>query len=46
MQRKLLDEVSVNELLELRAEGYTNAQIAEMLDVSSMTIYRIIGKMP
>ena len=46
MGRKLLDEVSVNELLELRAEGYTNAQIAEMLDVSSMTIYRIIGKMP
>ena len=46
MQRRLLDEVSVNELLEFRNEGYTNAQIAEMLDVSSMTIYRIIGKMP
>lgn len=46
MQRRLLDEVSVNELLEFRNEGYTNSQIAEMLDVSSMTIYRIIGKMP
>ena len=46
MKRRLLDEVSVNELLEFRNEGYTNAQIAEMLDVSSMTIYRIIGKMP
>lgn len=38
MGRKLLDEVSVNELLELRAEGYTNAQIAELLDVSYVTI--------
>ena len=46
MKRRLLDEVSVNELLEFRNEGYTNAQIAEMLDVSSRTIYRIIGKMP
>lgn len=46
MGRKLLDEVSVNELLELRAEGYTNAQIAELLDVSYVTIYKYIGKMP
>lgn len=46
MRRRLLDEVSVNELLELRNEGYTNAQIAEMLDVCERTIYRIIGKMP
>ena len=46
MKRKLLDEVSVNELLEFRAEGYTNAQIAELLDVCERTIYRIIGKMP
>ena len=35
MRKKLLDEVSVNELLEFRNEGYTNSQIAEMLDVSS-----------
>lgn len=46
MRKKLLDEVSVNELLELRAEGYTNAQIAELLDVSYVTIYKYIGKMP
>ena len=46
MQRRLLDEVSVNELLELRNEGYTNAQIAELLDVSRVTIHNIIGKMP
>lgn len=41
-----MDEVSVNELLELRAEGYTNAQIAELLDVSSVTIHKYIGGMP
>ena len=46
MRKKLLDEVSVNELLEFRNEGYTNSQIAEMLDVSTQTIYSIIGKMP
>ena len=46
MRKRLLDDVSVNELLEFRREGYTNSQIAEMLDVCSRTIYRIIGKMP
>ena len=46
MRKKLLDDVSVNELLEFRNEGYTNSQIAEMLDVSTQTIYSIIGKMP
>ena len=46
MRKRLLDDVSVNELLEFRNEGYTNSQIAEMLDVSPQTIYSIIGKMP
>ena len=36
----------MNELLEFRNEGYTNSQIAEMLDVSNKTIYNMIGKMP
>lgn len=46
MRKKLLDDVSVNELLEFRNEGYTNSQIAEMLDVSYQTVYSIIEKMP
>lgn len=46
MRKRLLDDVSVNELLEFRNEGYTNSQIAEMLDVSNTTIYNMIGKMP
>ena len=29
MRKRLLDDVSVNELLEFRNEGYTNSQIAE-----------------
>ena len=40
MRKKLLDDVSVNELLEFRREGYTNSQIAEMLDVCSRTSNR------
>ena len=44
MRKKLLDDVSVNELLEFRNEGYTNSQIAEMLDVSYQTVYSIMGK--
>lgn len=46
MRKRLLDDISVNELLEFRNKGYTNSQIAEMLDVSSQTIYNVIGKMP
>lgn len=46
MRKRLLDDISVNELLEFRNEGYTNSQIAEMLDVSNTTIYNMIGKMP
>lgn len=46
MRKKLLDDVSVNELLEFRNDGYTNSQIAKMLDVSTQTIYSIIGKIP
>ena len=46
MRKRLLDDISVNELMEFRNEGYTNSQIAEMLDVSNTTIYNMIGKMP
>lgn len=46
MRKRLLNDISLNELLEFRNEGYTNSQIAEMLDVSNTTIYNMIGKMP
>lgn len=43
MRPKLTDEISVNELLELRAEGKSNQEIADILDCSRATIYRYIG---
>lgn len=46
MRRKLLDEVSMQELEQFRADGYTNAEIAEMLDVHKNTINRLLGPMP
>lgn len=46
MRRKLLDDVSISELMHLREEGYSNREIADCLDVSEMTIYNYIGKNP
>lgn len=46
MRKSLLDEVSMQELQQYRADGYTNAEIAEMLDVTRNTINRLLGKMP
>lgn len=43
---KLLDEVSVQEIQQFRTDGYTNAEIAGMLDVSTQTINRVLGPMP
>ena len=44
--KKLLDEVSVDELLHLRNEGKSNQEIADLLDVSRQTVYKHIGKQP
>ena len=46
MRRRLLDDVSKGELLQMRADGMTNEEIAESLDVNYMTVYRIIGAQP
>ena len=46
MYRKLNDEVSVHEMLELRKDGLTNRQIAEKLDCAYYTVLRYIGKQP
>lgn len=42
--RKLIDEVSVQEMLELRRRGYKNSEIAAQLDVTTQTILRYIGR--
>lgn len=44
MRRRLSDEVSVQEMLELRARGYKNSEIAEQFEVTPTTILRYIGK--
>lgn len=41
-----MKEVSIQEMLEYRQEGFTNREIAEMLGVAPNTIYAHIGKMP
>lgn len=43
-RKRLSDDVSISELLEMRKEGLTNREIAERLDVSPTTIYHYIGK--
>lgn len=46
MRRKLLDDISKSELLQMRADGMTNQEIADSLDVSYMTVLRTIGNQP
>lgn len=45
-RRGLLKEMDISALMEMRARGMTNKQIAERLDVSVSTVYHYIGKMP
>ena len=42
MKKKL--EVTPAEMLELRAQGMSNHDIAKSLDVDTATVYRYIGK--
>lgn len=47
MTKKLLDEISIQELREMREiEGLSNGEIAERLGVSCSTIYKHIGGHP
>lgn len=42
----LLNDVSITELLTMRETGMSNYDIAESLEVSEATVYRLIGKNP
>lgn len=46
MRRKLLDDLSISELKQMREDGMTNQEIADSLDVSYMTVLRVLGKQP
>lgn len=37
-------EVSVSEMMQLRNDGYSNADIARILDISLPSVYKYIGK--
>lgn len=43
-KRKLSKDISMSELRGLRAQGLTNKQIAQRLDIAVSTVYRYIGK--
>lgn len=45
-RKKLLNDVSIEELREMRNEGMSNREIAESLGVSVPTIHRYIGNQP
>lgn len=44
--KKLLDDVSLQELQEMRERGMSNREIAQALDVAYSTIHSILGKQP
>lgn len=46
MARKLLNDLSIDELLGMRNSGMTNMDIANALDISYASVYRLIGKQP
>ena len=43
MRPKLTDSIDVADLLQMRADGMSNRDIAEALDVTLRTVYRYIG---
>jgi hypothetical protein len=43
MRKRLVDDVSITELLEMRESGLTNREIAARLDCSYQTVLRYIG---
>ena len=46
MSKKLLNEVSINEMREMRESGMTNREIAKSLGVSYAYVLKLIGKQP
>lgn len=46
MKRKIIDEVSINEMLEMRKQGMSNKDIARALEISHVTVLKYIGKQP
>lgn len=45
-KRKIIDEVSVNEMIQMRESVMSNAEVAQALDVSYSTVLNYLGKNP
>lgn len=46
MKRKLTDSIGIDDMLQMRADGATNSEIADRLECSYVTVLRYIGKEP
>lgn len=46
MRSPAIDKETVSNMLRLREEGYTNAEIAAQFDISTATVLHHIGKQP
>lgn len=44
--KKITSEISINEMLEMRAQGMSNKDIARALEISYVSVLRHIGKQP
>ena len=42
-RKRIRDQISAEEMLEYRSEGFSNKEIAEMLDISTASVYKMIG---
>lgn len=42
-RKRIRDQISAEEMLEYRREGFSNKEIAEMLDISTASVYNMIG---
>ena len=43
-KRKIIDEVSVNEMIQMRESGMSNAEVAQALDVSYSTVLNYLAR--
>lgn len=46
MKPKITEEIGINEMRQLRADGLSNKEIAEQLGICYQTILRYLGKQP
>lgn len=43
-KRKIIDDISISEMLKMREDGMSNQEIADALEITSTTVRKYIGK--